>query len=177
MAVSGVGRGAVGDTCYDTYLAAMPRSLQEEIRQTKPFARPSDEALVSILRTATVLEHAQNEVLKPYGLTVTQYNVLRILRGAEPAGLCGREIAERLISPVPDVSRLLDRMAAAGWVRRTRSATDRRHVTACITRAGREVLARATPGLAAMTRARLERLPARALGALADALAVVREPI
>lgn len=67
----------------------MARSLQEEIRQTKPFARPSDEALVSILRTATVLEHAQNDVLKRYGLTVTQYNVLRICGGPSPSGCAG----------------------------------------------------------------------------------------
>jgi len=60
----------------------MSSRLQAEIKQTKPFARPSDEALVSILRTATVLEHGSNEVLRPFGITMTQYNVLRILRGA-----------------------------------------------------------------------------------------------
>ncbi|HEY7876998.1 MAG TPA: MarR family transcriptional regulator [Gemmatimonadaceae bacterium] len=155
----------------------MVKTIQDEIRQTKPFARRSDEALVSILRTATVLEHAQNEALKPHGITVTQYNVLRMLRGAAPAGLCGRDIAERLISKVPDVSRLLDRMEESGLVSRTRDVADRRHVSARITAKGRRVLSQATPGLAALTRARLERLPPRALASLVQALAVVREPI
>ena len=63
-----------------------------------------------MLRTAALLEHQLNEALRPFGITELQYNVLRILRGAGPDGLCGREIAERLVSKVPDVSRLLDRM-------------------------------------------------------------------
>ena len=126
----------------------MTSRLQDEIKQTKPFARPSDEALVSILRTATVLEHGSNEVLRPFGITMTQYNVLRILRGAGAGGLCGREIAERLISRVPDVSRLLDRMEEMGLLGKKRDADDRRHVTARITAKGRKVLEQATPGLA-----------------------------
>src|SRR5690348_10722457 len=95
-------------------------TLRDEIKQTKPFARPADEALLSIMRTAAVLEHAGNEALKPHGLTHTQYNVLRILRGAGKRGLCGRDIAERMVSHVPDVSRLLDRMEDAGVIVRMR---------------------------------------------------------
>lgn len=150
-------------------------SLQEEIRQSRPFERIGDEALLSILRTATVLEHGLTEALRPHGITSTQYNVLRILRGAGARGLCGREIGERLISRVPDVSRLLDRMEEAGLLRKERDAGDRRHVTARITPKGRRVLARATPDLAAFGRGRAERIPPRALEALVRALESIRE--
>lgn len=149
-------------------------NLQEEIRQTRPFERPSDEALLSIMRTATVLEYELTEALRPYGITPTQYNVLRILRGAGGRGLCGREIAERLISRVPDVSRLLDRMEEAALLSKERDAGDRRHVTARITPKGRRVLAQATPELAAYGRVRLERLTPRALAALVRALEAIR---
>jgi DNA-binding MarR family transcriptional regulator len=153
----------------------MATKLQEEIKQTKPFARPSDEALVSILRTATVLEHGSNEALRPFGITMTQYNVLRILRGAGVGGLCGREIAERLISRVPDVSRLLDRMEEMGLLSKERDSSDKRHVTARITAKGRRVLTEATPGLAEFGRGRVDRLSARTIEALVEALAIIRE--
>jgi len=149
--------------------------LQDEIRQSKPFERREDEALLSILRTATVLDHGMTEALRPHGITPTQYNVLRILRGAGLRGLCGREVAERLVSRVPDVSRLLDRMEEAGLLSKERDAGDRRHVTARITPRGRRVLAQATPALAAFGRGRAERLPERALAALVRHLEVIRD--
>lgn len=154
----------------------MPRSLQDEIKQTKPFAHPGAEALLSILRTATVLEHEHNEALRPYGLTLTQYNVLRILHGAGRDGLCGREIAERLISKVPDVSRLLDRMEDMELVSRERDPADRRHVTARIAPKGRRLLVQTGPGLETVTRARFDGLGPRALASLVDTLAAVRDP-
>ncbi len=154
----------------------MPTSLQDEIKQTKPFARPGDEALLSILRTATVLEHGLNEVLHPFGITLTQYNVLRILRGAGARGLCGREIAGRLISKVPDVSRLLDRMAEMALLTKERDPADRRHVMARITPKGRAILAQATPGLEELGRGLTARVPPRALEVLVRALARIREP-
>jgi DNA-binding MarR family transcriptional regulator len=153
----------------------MTRHLQDEIKQTRPFERASDEALLSILRTATVLEHGSNELLRPYGITMTQYNVLRILRGAGARGLCGREVGERLISRVPDVSRLLDRMAEMGLLEKERDVADRRHVTARITTKGRRVLKQATPVLAEYGRTRVERLSERSIEALVEALEAVRE--
>jgi len=151
----------------------MPISIEDEIRQTRPFAHPSLRAVVSLLRTATVLEHATNEALRPQGITLTQYNVLR---GAGRRGLCGREVRERLISPVPDVSRLLDRMAETGLVSRVRDAADRRHVTARIAPKGRRLLAAATPLVEGLARRRFDRLGATATDRLVDALAVVRQP-
>src|SRR5437867_5889690 len=107
----------------------MPGRLQTEIKQNQPFPHPTAEALLGILRTAAVLEHHLGEGLKPYGITTTQYNVLRILRGAGRNGLCGREVAERLVSRVPDVSRLLDRTEDLGLIKRERDPEDKRHVT------------------------------------------------
>jgi DNA-binding MarR family transcriptional regulator len=154
----------------------MSPALRDEIKQSKPFPRRSAEALLSVMRTAAVLEHALNDVLRPHGLTITQYNVLRILRGAGDAGLCGRQVGERLIAKVPDVSRLLERMEDTGIVQRERSEDDRRHVTARITEAGRRMLDVVTPELEAVERARFGRLNEATLQALIAGLALVREP-
>ncbi len=114
----------------------MPSTLQAELKQTRPFPSRASEAFVSILRTAAVLEHQLGEALRPFGLTPTQHNVLRILRGAGAEGLCGREIAERMVARVPDVPRMLDRLEALRLTARKRDPADRRHVTATITPKG-----------------------------------------
>jgi DNA-binding MarR family transcriptional regulator len=152
----------------------MPSRLQAELKQTKPFPRRSSEALLSVLRTAAVLEHQLNEALRPYGITDLQYNVLRILRGAGPDGWCGREISERLVSKVPDVSRLLDRMEGMQLIRRERDETDRRHVTARITPKGLRVLDEATVQLEAFERERFGDFDAGVLQQLIDGLADLR---
>jgi DNA-binding MarR family transcriptional regulator len=153
----------------------MPASrLQSELKQTKPFPRRSSEAFLSVLRTAALLEHQLNEVLRPFGITGLQYNVLRILRGAGPKGLCGREISGRLVSKVPDVSRLLDRMEGLELLRRERDATDRRHVTARITSKGLRLIDEAGPRLEAVERERFGHLDAERLQHIIDGLADVR---
>src|SRR5690348_11446657 len=118
----------------------MSPSLRSEIKQTKPFASLEEEAQLNLERTAAVLGHAFAESLKPYGVTPTQYNVLRILRGAGAEGLCRNEVRDRLISQVPDVTRLLDRLEDSGLIERERSTTDRRQVATRITAAGLELL-------------------------------------
>ncbi len=118
----------------------MKSSLQEEIKQSKPFQSLRQEAVLSLARTASLLTHAWEQCLRPYGITFTQYNVLRILRGAGVTGLCRHAIASRLVTQVPDVSRLLDRMVLAGLVTRTRDGADRRLVQAAITDKGLAVL-------------------------------------
>ncbi len=152
----------------------MPSRLQAEIKQTKPFPRRSSEALLSVLRTAALLEHRLNEALRPFGITSLQYNVLRILRGAGPTGLCGREIAERLVSKVPDVSRLLARMEEMQLLRRERDDADRRHVTARITAKGLRLLEETTPELEALERERFAQLDAGRLQHVIDGLADIR---
>jgi DNA-binding MarR family transcriptional regulator len=152
----------------------MTSRLLAELKQTKPFPRPGQEALVSILRTAAVLEHEINDVLKPFELTSTQYNVLRILRGAGSTGLCGREIGERLVTQVPDVPRLLDRMTDAGLIARERDPADRRHVTARITPKGLRLLDDAQPALESIERRRIGSLRPDEVQALLRHLEVVR---
>src|SRR5882672_6013495 len=119
----------------------MPATLRDEIKQTRPFSSLEQEALLSIERTAAVLLHRAAEAFKPFDITPTQYNVLRILRGAGRDGLCRNEVRERLVSPVPDVTRLIDRLEDAGLVERERDEEDRRLVTTRITKNGLGLLA------------------------------------
>ena len=117
-------------------------SLKDELKQNRPFRSLEQEALLSIERTAALLGYAFAEELKVYGLTPTQYNVLRILRGAGTGGLCRHEVRARLIAPVPDVTRLLDRMEEVGLIERERDPDDRRLVRTTITKRALDVLAK-----------------------------------
>jgi MarR family transcriptional regulator, organic hydroperoxide resistance regulator len=116
-------------------------ALQREIGQTRPFRSSAQEATVSILRTADVVRRRLVEVVEPHGVTLQQYNVLRILRGAHPTPLPTLEIGERLIERMPGITRLLDRLEEKGLVRRERCSDDRRLVHCWITPAGLELLA------------------------------------
>jgi DNA-binding MarR family transcriptional regulator len=153
----------------------MTRTLQDEIRQTRPFDSAEQEAQLSIERTAAVLGHATAEVMKPFGITPTQYNALRILRGAGDKGLCRNEIRDRLVAQVPDATRLLDRMEAAGLIRRERDATDRRFVTTRITDEGLRVVNELDGPVAELHRRRLGVLAADELRTLISLLARVRD--
>src|SRR5437660_11864543 len=104
----------------------MPRGLQAELKQKIPFASREAEAYLSLLRTADALQTQVEARLKEFGLTGTQYNAPRILRGAGPEALPCREIGERMLTRDPDSSRLLDRLEDRGFVPRTRSSHDRR---------------------------------------------------
>jgi DNA-binding MarR family transcriptional regulator len=118
----------------------MPTDLRTEIKQGRPFNSLEQEAQLSIERTAAILTHAFADAIKPYGITPTQYNVLRILRGAGEDGLCRNDVRDRLIAQVPDVTRLLDRLEETGLVMRERDTADRRLVTTRITTAGLRLL-------------------------------------
>jgi DNA-binding MarR family transcriptional regulator len=115
--------------------------LQTEIKQSKPFGSLQEEAYLSIIRTAAMLSHSFNEALRTRGITGTQYNALRVLRGAGPKGLCRNEVRDRLVAQVPDATRLLDRLERMGLIERQRQGDDRRFVTTRITQAGLDVLA------------------------------------
>jgi len=153
----------------------MSISLQAELRQRKPFAGLEQEAMLSIARTAALLEHAMAEALKSHGLTPTQYNALRILRGAQPEGLCRNEVRDRLIARVPDATRLLERLGEMGLVVRAREGEDRRFVRARITRAGLELLAGLDDPVQRLHRKQLGHLGERKLRTLVDLLAEARE--
>jgi MarR family 2-MHQ and catechol resistance regulon transcriptional repressor len=153
----------------------MASALRDEIKQTRPFASLEQEAHLSIDRTAAILGHAVAEVLKPYGITRTQYNALRILRGAGDAGLCRNEVRERLVAQVPDASRLLDRMEAAGLIRRERDSADRRFVTTRITDEGLRMVAELDGPIDELHRRRLGVLDDGELRTLIGLLARLRE--
>lgn len=118
----------------------MDHRLAEEIKQGRPFSTLEQEALLSIERTAAVLWHQTSEWLRPHGVTPTQYNVLRILRGAGDKGLCRHEIQARMVSMVPDVTRLLDRLEELSMIVRERDTEDRRQVRTRITGTGLALL-------------------------------------
>jgi DNA-binding MarR family transcriptional regulator len=114
-------------------------------------------------------------MLRPYGLTGTQFNVLRILRGAGQQGLCGREIGERMITKVPDVPRLLDRLEKAELITRERDPNDRRHVTARITAKGRQILEDVGAAPSNPIEKRFSQLGQEQLQVLIEALDLIRQ--
>jgi len=119
---------------------ATPRSLQQEIAQSSPFRSLEGESTLGIVRTATLIRRAVARAVKGSGVTLAQYNVLRILRGAGARGLATLSIRDRMVDEAPGITRLIDRLEASGLVRRERSVPDRRQVTCVITAHGLDVL-------------------------------------
>src|SRR5215208_4015649 len=113
--------------------------LQHELHKRNPFDAPEQEVALNLARTADQLQHEFARLFKERGLTEPQYNVLRILRGAGTELPC-LEIAGRMISHLPDITRLVDRLEGAGLVKRSRTEADRRLVLVRITERGRQVL-------------------------------------
>lgn len=149
------------------------KTLQEELQQRKPFAGPQHEAQLSIIRTGSMLVDAAEQILRPYGITGTQYNVLRILRGS-PDGLCRNEIRDRMLTRMPDVTRLLDRMVEAGFVSRDRIDNDRRMVRTRITPQGYRLLDELEPKVRIEQQRPFSRLGVDELRVLIDLLARIR---
>jgi DNA-binding MarR family transcriptional regulator len=139
-----------------------------------PQAPLEAQVFVSLLRAADALARGAEALLKPTGLSTTQYNVLRILRGAGPEGLACREVGGRLISRDPDITRLLDRMESRGFIARARGEKDRRVVNTRITAEGLRVLGELDAPVQELHRRQLHRLPARALRQLSRLLERVR---
>jgi DNA-binding MarR family transcriptional regulator len=150
-------------------------SLGEEIKKVRPFDAVEQEAFLNLLRTADVLAGDMAELFKPSGLSATQYNVLRILRGAGPDGLPCGEVAARLITRDPDVTRLLDRLEKRRLISRCRDAKDRRVVCARITDAGETLLAELDPLVLAAHRKQLSHMSATQLKQLIELLEVARK--
>jgi len=118
----------------------MARGIQADIKQRKRFSSLEEEVFIALMRTADRLARRGAEMLRQHGLSPTQYNALRILRGAGTKGLACSEIGERMINHDPDVTRLVDRLQRRGLVQRSREPQDRRVITTRITTAGLEVL-------------------------------------
>ena len=132
-----------------------------------------EEVFVDLLRTTDLLARRVASVLKAEDLSATQYNVLRILRGT-PGGLPCGEIASRMITRDPDITRLLDRLEKRGLIARYRETTDRRVVMARITQSGLNLLARLDEPVRDAHRKQLSHLGRERLGRLTELLQVAR---
>lgn len=115
------------------------KSLQDEIQQRK-WQNDQQLALVNVLFTYHWLKDQMTEALKPYKITMQQYNVLRILRGAHPEGMASARIRERLLDKTSDVSRLIDRLEKSKFIERQTSKEDKRVVEIFLTLRGLELL-------------------------------------
>src|SRR6476469_1886402 len=115
--------------------------LQHELKKKRPFESPQEEALLSVVRTSDQLQIRSARLLREHGLTPSQYNVLRILRG-EGKPLPILEIADRMIAAVPGITGLIDRLEAMQLVNRERSTEDRRVIYVGATAKALEILAR-----------------------------------
>lgn len=118
-----------------------PTSLRDEIRQSKPFETPEQEAILALYRTTDLLRRQFDQLIEPHGISGQQYNVLRILRGSKTDGMPTLDIADRMIEKTPGITRLLDRLEHKHLVRRRRCPRDRRQVLCWITESGLNLLA------------------------------------
>jgi DNA-binding MarR family transcriptional regulator len=133
-----------------------------------------DRIFISLQKTADSLGLEVEQLFKPHGLTGTQYNVLRILRGSEPEGLACSSIGERMISHDPDMTRLLDRMEKRGLITRERQTDDRRVVKTRITPAGLDILKSLDQPVRELHKRQFRHMPAARLKTLAELLEDVR---
>jgi DNA-binding MarR family transcriptional regulator len=148
--------------------------LQEELKQIRPWRSPSEEGAVAILKTADALRRFYTDVLRRFGVTPAQFNVLRIVRGAGPDGIATLDVASRLIERAPGITLMMDRLVKKGWLHRQRAERDRRQVRCRLTASGAKLLTAIDPAI--------DRADARALAsltrtnqrALVDFLAAIR---
>jgi DNA-binding MarR family transcriptional regulator len=152
----------------------MAAGLKEEIKQTKPFSGIEQEALLNIHRTSGYVGHFAQQLFKKHGLTDSQYNVLRILRGAGPDGLRCTEIGERMISRDPDITRLLERLQRQRLIERRRDAKDRRVVYTRISAEGLKLLKELDPDVEENSRLLLKHMNAENVKMLIRLLEEVR---
>ena len=151
-------------------------ALKDEIKKKHPFEHPEEEAYLNLLRTTAVLCAEFERVLKQAGLSEPQYNVLRILRGVGGCGAPCTEVGARMISRVPDVTRLVDRLEAAGLVERCRISQDRRVVQVKITDKGLTTLAEMDQPLIDLNKQLLRHMSRDELNELSRLLVKARHP-
>jgi DNA-binding MarR family transcriptional regulator len=137
--------------------------LRSEIRQSRPFDSIEEEVVLTMLRTADLLAAPLTDLLREAGLGISQYNMLRILRGSRDDALTCGEVSERMVRRDPDVTRLLDRLEKGGLVERSRDVADRRVVRAKITAEGLALLERLDGPVAATVKRTLSHMPASRL--------------
>lgn len=150
--------------------------LRKELKQAKPFRNLQEEAILNVWRTGDFMAQRLHRLLKTCGISQTQYNVLRILRGA-PDGLPCGEVARRLVTREPDITRLLDRMEKRGLISRSRETKDRRTVMTRITASGLGTVDRLDAPMQAIHHKQLGHLGRGRLQALLDLLRDARSKI
>ncbi len=148
--------------------------LQRELQQSRPFTSLSEEGVIALMKTGDVINRFFGRIVEPRGITMQQYNVLRILRGAGKGGLPTMSIGERMIEQTPGLTRLIDRLETKGLVARRRCKEDRRQVFCEITDAGLELLAGLDPAMNDADERSLAMLDAGEQRMLIDLLAKVR---
>jgi DNA-binding MarR family transcriptional regulator len=152
----------------------VPGKILQEIKQTRPFPSLEAETAVNLVRTADLVLRGMQAALKPLGLSVEQFNVLRILRGAAPDGLPCGEIGARMVTRDPDITRLLDRLESRKLIERARDTKDRRVVLVRIRPEGRRILSAVDGPLEAANTCRLRALGRSRLRQLVTLLEAVR---
>lgn len=162
------------DIRYNRYTGLVSGKLAAELRQTKPFASLEEEALLNLERTREFLRQRLTEFFKQFQLTGTQYNILRILRGAGREGVTCSQAAERMVTADPDITRLLDRLEARGLIERERALADRRVVLSRITKEGLALLRAIDKPLAALRKQDLGALGRGRLEQLIEILESIR---
>ena len=144
----GQGIGSIPPSCLPVRgIGALVSNLKREIAQQRPFSGPEEEALLNLMRTADCLHRAMQRTTRAWGITSTQYNVLRILRGSQPQGLTCSAIGDRMITAEPDITRLLGRLKAQKLVRQQRDKRDKRVLWTQISPAGLALLAEMDPAV------------------------------
>ena len=149
-------------------------TLKQEIAQQKPFTSAAEEALLNLLRTSDAVLREMHLLIKPWGVTSTQYNVLRILRGAHPEALTCSAVGERMITADPDVTRLLARLKSLKLVLQHRDKQDRRVVWNHISPDGLRLLEKMDPEIARQPEEMLGHLSQSDQGELIRLLELVR---
>ncbi len=150
-------------------------AVQSEIRQTKPFRSTAQEATIALLRTASIVNRALARVVEPYGLSLAQYNALRVIRGAGTGGIPTLSIRERMIEEGTTITRLLDKLEEAALIRRERSVPDRRQVLCFVTEGGRKLLDSLDPLVNTADEEAVESLSPLELERFIDLLDTVRQ--
>lgn len=150
-------------------------SLKAEIEQQRPFVSLEQEALLNLLRTSDCIERALQRGTRTWGITATQYNVLRILRGAHPEGLTCAAIGRRMIAAEPDITRLLSRLKTMKLIRQHRDRGDRRVIWTQISDAGLELLDNMDPVIERMPKELLGHMSAGEIAELSRLLELARK--
>lgn len=150
-------------------------AIQAEIGRTRAFRSPSQEATIALLRTASVVTRAFARIIEPAGLSFAQYNALRIIRGAGAGGIPTLAIRERMIDEGTTITRLLDKLDAAGLIERERSSPDRRQVICRATAAGKRLLDQLDPKVDALDDQVMGSLPRGRVEEFITVLDVVRK--